>query len=124
MYRWLKSLFFRHELWALRCAIDWPLLAPLILGTLKLWVVLPGLVFSIVGIVLFVNGFTALAIVVGALGVLVILPAAVRLLEWDFTAIGLMLGTGASARRRLAELENSEWFTGNANETSEGADGK
>lgn len=110
LYRWLQRLFFRHELWVLRCSIDWPLLALLFLGTLNLWWVLPGFVFSLLGILLFVNGFTAMAIIVGALGVLVILPAVVRILEWDFIAMGLMLGTGASARTRLAELENSEWF--------------
>ncbi|MBG6158121.1 hypothetical protein IWQ52_004403 [Labrenzia sp. EL_159] len=59
-----------------------------------------------------------MTIVVGALGVLVILPTFVRVLEWYFTAIGLMLGTGATARRRLAELENSEWFIGRVNQTS------
>lgn len=110
VYRWLQSLFLRHELWALRCSIEWPLVALLILQTLNLWWVLPGFVFSLLGILFFVNGFTAMAIVVGALGLLVILPTFVRGLEWYFTAIGLMLGTGASARRRLAELENSEGF--------------
>lgn len=124
IYRWLKSCFLRHELWALRCSIEWPLLALLILQTLNIWWALPGFVFSLLGIVLFNNGYVAMTIVVGALGLLITLPTFVRGPEWYFTAIGLMLGTGASARRRLAELENSDWLTGNANETSEGADGK
>lgn len=68
-----------------------------------------------------------MAIIVGALGVLVIFPAVVRILEWDFIAMGLMLGTGVSARRRLTELEDledNEWFVRNQGQSTKGADSK
>lgn len=102
---WLRGLFLCHELWALRSSIKWPFFSVIILGTLNLWWILPNIPLSILGAWLFANGHVFATIVVGAIGLVVGLPTFTRVFEWYFMAVGLMLGTGATARKRCAELE-------------------
>ncbi|WP_421983542.1 hypothetical protein [Roseibium sp.] len=117
VYQWLKSRFLRHEMWALRRSIDWPILSIFILGSLNLWWLVPGFFFSALCLLLSVTGHAVTAVIMGALGAMIIVPAFVRFFQWYFMSVGLMIGSGTLAHGRLAELENSEWFTGRASAT-------
>lgn len=118
VYQWLKRRFLRHEVWALRRSVEWPILSIFFLGSLNLWWIGPGFLVSAVFILLFVTGHAVTAVIIGAFGTMIAMPAFVRFFQWHFMAVGLMIGSGTLAHRRLAELESSEWLTGNVDQTS------
>ena len=116
-YRWLKSRLLRHEVWALKRSIKWPILSIFFLGSLNLWWFVPSFLVSTVSILLFVTEHAVTAVIIGAFGAMIAMLAFVRFFQWYFMAVGLMIGSGTLAYRRLAKLENSECIIPTVNST-------
>ena len=123
---WLKvkSLFHRHELWALRKSVRFPLLSQFFFVTLWSWAVIPVLVslptFALLLAPLLAeepSPFVGISLPVVSIACIGVLAGSVVMvpwfLRWNFACIELtVIGSSGAAERRMSELEKRFSETG------------
>lgn len=100
----LAFAFTRHENWAIKAALRYPLFSIFAAATLWVWFFVPGLVIGI-----FYIGLLKSAILAGSLfgfivGPIFLMLFAPWLFQWYFICIGLMFGKPRAAHNKALKV--------------------
>ncbi|MBN9670149.1 hypothetical protein [Roseibium aggregatum] len=105
LFFWLRELHARHEMWSLKPAIRFPLIAMLFIGAwILVWWFVICIPFSIIFLLLAQVDLGFALILFFIPSVFLMVPLFIYLWAYYRMAVGLFFGDGEAAERRYAEL--------------------